>query len=93
MRALCVNLLVEMEARLDFDDDLPPLDPQTLISEIRVLEGEVGSALETSRRGRLLEAGMTVREGTESVPRKKKKKKKKKGERHMKGGGLSSGRC
>eukprot|EP00850_Spirogloea_muscicola_P007132 SM000035S13112 [mRNA] locus=s35:492809:496710:+ [translate_table: standard] len=30
MREECIDLLVEVEARLDFDDELPPLDPSQL---------------------------------------------------------------
>ena len=60
MRALCVNLLVEMEARLDFEDDLPPLLPAHLVAEIEGVKQLVEEALETAERGRLLRAGMAV---------------------------------
>lgn len=61
MRALCVNLLVEIEARLDFEDDLPPLLSSHLIAEIEGVKQLVEKALESAERGRLLRTGLAVR--------------------------------
>ncbi|GBG71736.1 hypothetical protein CBR_g9146 [Chara braunii] len=60
LRAECIDLLVEMEARLDFDDELPPFDPTVLAQRLTAMWKEVQRALCTAKRGRLLQSGMEV---------------------------------
>ncbi|BDA49035.1 probable tRNA modification GTPase MnmE [Coccomyxa sp. Obi] len=60
MRSDTLNLLAELEARIDFDEDLPPLDAQLLRQRLAELKDRVTSALDTSQRGRLLSTGLQV---------------------------------
>ena len=56
----CVDLLAELEARLDFDDEMEPLNEDEVIAKVRQLEVDVGAVLGTARRGRLLHTGVSV---------------------------------
>ena len=60
MRAECIDLLVEMEARLDFDDELPPLDHAMLISRLNKMQDDIDDALSRATLGRVLETGVRV---------------------------------
>eukprot|EP00897_Mesotaenium_endlicherianum_P004451 jgi/Mesen1/4033/ME000212S03056 len=60
LRAECVDLLVEAEARLDFDEDLPPLDEEWLVQRIDAMWQQLEQALATAKRGQLLQSGMVV---------------------------------
>lgn len=60
LRAQCIELLSEIEARLDFDDEMPPLDVNLVIDKIHKMLQEVDSALETSNYDRLLQSGVQV---------------------------------
>lgn len=60
VRRECLDLLVEMDARLDFDEDLPPLDEEQLITRIEAAAGRVDEALSTARQGQLLRSGLQV---------------------------------
>jgi tRNA modification GTPase len=53
-------LLTEIEARLDFEDEMPPLDPVMLISKINSMRQEVQDALDTSNYDKLLQSGLQV---------------------------------
>jgi len=60
LRAQCLGLLGDIEARLDFEEDLPPLD---LVGFERVLgevETEVGQLLATADQGELLRTGLRI---------------------------------
>ena len=59
-RAEAVELLAELEARLDFDDELEPLDESKVARRTRRLRDAVMAVLETAERGRLRETGVTV---------------------------------
>jgi tRNA modification GTPase len=59
-RAEAVELLAELEARLDFDDELEPLDESNVARRTRRLHDAVLNVLETAERGRLRETGVTV---------------------------------
>ena len=54
------DLIAELDARLDFDEDLPPLDSDDIKHRIRKLERELERAIATAERGRLMETGITV---------------------------------
>lgn len=56
----CIELLAEIEARLDFDDELPPLDSCMLIDKINGMWREVQKALETANYDKLLQSGLQV---------------------------------
>jgi hypothetical protein len=53
-------LLTEIEARLDFEDEMPPLDPVMLVSKINCMRKEVQDALDTSNYDKLLQSGLQV---------------------------------
>ena len=46
--------------RLDFDDDLPPLDVPALVERVGSLSMQLDRALQTARQGQLLRAGLQV---------------------------------
>lgn len=60
LRMQCIEMLAEIEARLDFDDEMPPLDTNLLISRINAMSQHVQQALETANRGQLLQSGLQV---------------------------------
>ncbi|MBD2175543.1 tRNA uridine-5-carboxymethylaminomethyl(34) synthesis GTPase MnmE [Pseudanabaena sp. FACHB-1998] len=60
LRGKCLNLLTEIEARIDFEDDLPPLDVEWVKSEISFVAQESQQILATADRGELLRTGLKV---------------------------------
>lgn len=60
LRSRCIELLTEIEARLDFEDEMPPLNPVLLISKINSMRQEVQDALDTSNYDKLLQSGLQV---------------------------------
>ncbi len=60
LRANCLNILAEIEARIDFEEDLPPLDDKGIISEIENIAAEITKLLATKDRGELLRTGLKV---------------------------------
>lgn len=60
LRATCLDLLVELEARLDFDEDMPELDIDQLNDQINSVMESVESCLKTASQGRLLRDGIQV---------------------------------
>ncbi len=60
MRSKCVDILAELEARLDFDDDLVPLIPENLIKDIKSVTSQAHQFLATADRGELLRSGLKV---------------------------------
>ncbi|MBD2082832.1 tRNA uridine-5-carboxymethylaminomethyl(34) synthesis GTPase MnmE [Leptolyngbya sp. FACHB-17] len=60
LRATCLDILAEVEARIDFEDDLPPLDEAEIQAQFRHVLAEVTRILATADRGELLRAGLKV---------------------------------
>jgi tRNA modification GTPase len=60
LRANCLDILAEIEARIDFEEDLPPLDDKVIISEIEKISAEIIKLLATSDKGELLRTGLKV---------------------------------
>lgn len=60
LRSRCIELLTEIEARLDFEDEMPPLDPVMLVSKINCMKQEVQDALDTSNYDKLLQSGLQI---------------------------------
>ncbi|MBW4478745.1 MAG: tRNA uridine-5-carboxymethylaminomethyl(34) synthesis GTPase MnmE [Tolypothrix brevis GSE-NOS-MK-07-07A] len=60
LRANCLDILAEIEARIDFEEDLPPLDDKVIISEIEKISAEIIKLLATSEKGELLRTGLKV---------------------------------
>lgn len=59
-RQHALELLAELEARLDFDEDLPPLDVEVLKATVCSLQQDIEDALRTAREGSLLRNGLQV---------------------------------
>jgi tRNA modification GTPase len=60
LRSACLDLLAEVEARIDFEEDLPPLDLASVRSQLAQILNEVRRLLGTAERGALLRSGLTV---------------------------------
>uniref|UniRef100_M8BFL5 tRNA modification GTPase mnmE n=1 Tax=Aegilops tauschii TaxID=37682 RepID=M8BFL5_AEGTA len=60
LRSRCIELITEIEARLDFEDEMPPLDPMMLLSKINSMMQEVQDALDTAKYDKLLLSGLQI---------------------------------
>lgn len=60
LRHNCLDILAEIEARIDFEDDLPPLDIEKVKSDLQQVLREVETILSTASRGELLRNGLKV---------------------------------
>ncbi|KAF3324314.1 putative tRNA modification GTPase MnmE [Carex littledalei] len=60
LRIQCIELLTEIEARLDFEDELPPLNLPSLIEKISVMQRDVQDALDTANYDKLLQCGIQI---------------------------------
>ncbi len=60
LRSQCLDILAELEARIDFDEDLPPLDVASMQKHIADILAQVNQLLATADRGELLRRGVKV---------------------------------
>ncbi len=60
LRTTCLDVLAEIEARIDFEEDLPPLDEVQTVFEIQHILDELSTILATADRGELLRSGLKV---------------------------------
>jgi len=60
LRSTCLDLLAEIEARIDFEEDLPPLDEAAIGNQLTQVRGQVRGLLATAERGELLRTGLKV---------------------------------
>ncbi len=60
LRATCLDILAEVEARIDFEEDLPPLDENEIRERLQEVLGRVKDILATADRGELLRSGLKV---------------------------------
>ncbi len=60
LRTTCLDVLAEIEARIDFEEDLPPLDEAQTVLEITHILDELSTILATADRGELLRTGLKV---------------------------------
>ncbi len=60
LRASCLDILAEIEARIDFEEDLPPLDFNVIKPQITELLAEVSEIIATADKGELLRTGLKV---------------------------------
>ena len=60
LRATCLDILAEIEARIDFEEDLPPLDHEAVLHSIEQVFCQVNLILATAERGELLRSGLKV---------------------------------
>lgn len=60
LRQRCLHALAEIEARVDFEDDLPPLDEDAIRTELETINQSVQKILATADQGELLRNGLKV---------------------------------
>lgn len=60
LRTTCLEVLAEIEARIDFEEDLPPLDEQTVQAQIAQILTEITQIVATADQGELLRSGLKV---------------------------------
>lgn len=60
LRTTCLDVLAEIEARIDFEEDLPPLNEAQTVLEIQHILDELSTILATADRGELLRSGLKV---------------------------------
>ena len=60
LRQTCLDILAEVEARIDFEDDLPPLDEDEIRERLMTTLERVTEILATADRGELLRTGIKV---------------------------------
>jgi len=60
LRAICLDILAEIEARIDFEADLLPLNEENVKEQIAQVVEEVKGILATADRGELLRTGIKV---------------------------------
>ncbi|MEA5597738.1 tRNA uridine-5-carboxymethylaminomethyl(34) synthesis GTPase MnmE [Rivularia sp. UHCC 0363] len=60
LRAKCLDIVAEIEARIDFEEDLPPLDDKAIVSQIKDVSAEITKLLATADKGELLRTGLKV---------------------------------
>jgi tRNA modification GTPase len=60
LRGICLDILAEIEARIDFEEDLPPLDELAIISQIQQVLNQLSEILATADQGELLRTGLKV---------------------------------
>ena len=60
LRATCLDILAEIEARVDFEEDLPPLNESEIIEQIHHVLTELSYFLATAETGELLRTGLKV---------------------------------
>lgn len=60
LRSTCLDILAEVEARIDFEDDLPPLDQNSIKTQLETVLQQVTQILATADRGELLRTGLKV---------------------------------
>ena len=56
----CLDILAEIEARIDFEDDLPPLNKQSIIEGLEEILAKLQEILVTADQGKLLRSGIKV---------------------------------
>ena len=60
LQTTCLDILAEVEARIDFEEDLPPLNEPDIQAQLEKLLADVAQLLATADRGELLRSGLKV---------------------------------
>jgi tRNA modification GTPase len=60
LRNRLLDQLAELEARVDFEEDLPPLDGQVVVAELTAVRAELQQLVAEARQGELLREGLRV---------------------------------
>ncbi len=60
LRERLLDQLAELEARVDFEEDLPPLDAAAVVAELVAVRAELEQLVAEARQGELLREGLRV---------------------------------
>jgi tRNA modification GTPase len=60
LRTTCIDILAEIEARVDFEEDLPPLNDVEIQTRLQQVLSDVDQILATADRGELIRSGLKV---------------------------------
>ncbi|MGD1921235.1 MAG: tRNA uridine-5-carboxymethylaminomethyl(34) synthesis GTPase MnmE, partial [Pleurocapsa sp.] len=60
LRGVCLDILAEVEARIDLEDDLPPLNELEIRQQLEDVLHQVTNILATAEQGELLRSGLKV---------------------------------
>ena len=60
LRERLLDQLAELEARVDFEEDLPPLDPDAVVQALTAVRADVEQLVVQARQGELLREGLRV---------------------------------
>ena len=60
LRSRLLDLLAELEARVDFEESLPPLDAEALVAELEAVRQALQALVAEARQGQLLRDGLRV---------------------------------
>jgi tRNA modification GTPase len=60
LRERLLDQLAELEARVDFEEEIPPLDGDAVAAELRVVRRELEALVADGQRGQLLRDGLRV---------------------------------
>ena len=60
LRAKCLDIVAEIEARIDFEEDLPLLDDKKIVSDIENIISKITRLIATADKGELLRSGLKV---------------------------------
>ncbi len=60
VRQTGIRLLADLEARIDFEEDLPPLDLPQWIQDLQTMLDTIDTLLATAERGQLLRTGLKI---------------------------------
>ncbi|MBL1176017.1 tRNA uridine-5-carboxymethylaminomethyl(34) synthesis GTPase MnmE [Pantanalinema sp. GBBB05] len=60
LRQECIDMLAEIEARIDFEEDLPPLNQTEIQTQLEQILTQMTQVLATADRGELLRTGLKV---------------------------------
>jgi tRNA modification GTPase len=60
LRERLLDQLAELEARLDFEEDLPPLQPEAVIDGLTAVRAELGALVREADQGQRLREGLRV---------------------------------
>lgn len=60
LRHHCLDILADIEARIDFEEDLPPLDEIEISESLQRILKQVEKILDTATQGELLRSGIKV---------------------------------
>lgn len=60
LRSTCLDILAEVEARIDFEEDLPPLREAAIAESLKAVLTQTQAILATADRGQLLRSGLNI---------------------------------